>query len=210
MNEDASDEMRSGLRTKGSKTMRKKLIAGAVVAICLSLLAYSTSAYFTTEKTATNVITSGNIDIQLQETAMQNGEEVLFEQYQEKINVMPSQTVSKIVRVKNNGANAAYVRISISKSIELAKDVQGEPDVSLLELDFDSENWTAKGGYYYYNTPLEPGDTTEALFNSVTFSPSMGNMYQNSTAIIEVKAQATQVKNNGASVFEAAGWPASE
>ena len=190
--------------------MRKKLIAGAVVAICLSLLAYSTSAYFTTEKTATNVITSGNIDIQLQETAMQDGEEVLFEQSQERFKVMPSQTVSKIVRVKNNGANAAYVRISIFKSIKLAEDVQGTPDVSLLELDFDSENWTAKDGYYYYNMPLEPGDTTEALFNSVTFSPSMGNMYQNSTAIIQVKAQATQVKNNGASVFEAAGWPASE
>ena len=210
MNEDAFDEMRSGLRTKGSKTMRKKLIAGAVVAICLSLLAYSTSAYFTTEKTATNVITSGDIDIQLQETAMQNGQEVLFEQPQERVKVMPSQKMSKIVRVKNTGANAAYVRISISKSIELVKEVQDEPDVSLLELDFDSENWTAKDGYYYYNMPLEPGDTTEALFNSVTFSPSMGNMYQNSTAIIEVKAQATQVKNNGASVFEAAGWPASE
>ena len=210
MNEDASYEMRSGLRTKGSRTMRKKLIAGAVVAICLSLLAYSTSAYFTTEKTATNVITSGNIDIQLQETAIQDGEEVLFEQSQERFKVMPSQTVSKIVRVKNNGANAAYVRISIFKSIKLAEDVQGTPDVSLLELDFDSENWTAKDGYYYYNMPLEPGDTTEALFNSVTFSPSMGNMYQNSTAIIQVKAQATQVKNNGASVFEAAGWPASE
>lgn len=210
MNEDAFDEMRSGLRTKGSKTMRKKLIAGAVVAICLSLLAYSTSAYFTTEKTATNVITSGDIDIQLQETAMQNGQEVLFEQPQERVKVMPSQKMSKIVRVKNTGANAAYVRISISKSIELVKEVQDEPDVSLLELDFDSENWTAKDGYYYYNMPLEPGDTTEALFNSVTFSPSMGNMYQNSTAIIQVKAQATQVKNNGASVFEAAGWPASE
>ena len=190
--------------------MRKKLIAGAVVAICLSLLAYSTSAYFTTEKTATNVITSGNIDIQLQETAMQNGEEVLFEQSQEKINVMPSQTVSKIVRVENTGTNAAYVRISVSKSIALAEGVHGTPDVDLLKLDFDSENWTAKDGYYYYNRPLAPGELTEPLFNSVTFSPSMGNMYQNSTAIIEVKAQATQVKNNGASVFEAAGWPASE
>ena len=210
MNEDASHEMRSGLRTKGSKTMRKKLIAGAVVAICLSLLAYSTSAYFTTEKTATNVITSGNIDIQLQETAMQNGEEVLFEQSQEKINVMPSQTVSKIVRVENTGTNAAYVRISVSKSIALAEGVHGTPNVDLLKLDFDSENWTAKDGYYYYNRPLAPGELTEPLFNSVTFSPSMGNMYQNSTATIKVKAQATQVKNNGASATDAEGWPASE
>lgn len=190
--------------------MRKKLIAGAVVAICLSLLAYSTSAYFTTEKTATNVITSGNIDIQLQETAMQNGEEVLFEQSQEKINVMPSQTVSKIVRVENTGTNAAYVRISVSKSIALAEGVQGTPNVDLLKLDFDSENWTAKDGYYYYNRSLAPGELTEPLFNSVTFSPSMGNMYQNSTATIKVKAQATQVKNNGASATDAEGWPASE
>ena len=209
MNEDAFDEMRSGLRTKGSKTMRKKLIAGAVVAICLSLLAYSTSAYFTTEKTATNVITSGNIDIELQETALNgDGEEMLFESSQERFNVMPSQEVSKIVRVKNTGTNAAYVRISVSKSIELAE--QGNPDVSLVTMDFNSTNWTLQDGYYYYNVPLEPGETTEALFKNVSFDPSMGNMYQNSKAIIKVQAQATQVKNNGASVTEAAGWPAAE
>ena len=190
--------------------MRKKLIAGAVVAICLSLLAYITSAYFTTEKTATNVITSGNIDIVLHETAMSADGEVEFETSKERLNVMPSQEVSKIVRVENTGDNAAYVRISVTKSIELAEGVQGTPNVSLLKLDFDSDNWTEKDGFYYYNAPLEPGETTEALFNSVAFSPKMGNMYQNSTAIIEVQAQATQVKNNGASATEAAGWPAAE
>ena len=192
--------------------MRKKLIAGAVVAICLSLLAYSTSAYFTTEQTATNVITSGNIQIDLQETAItEDGETVLFEDSQERFDVMPAQTVSKIVKVKNTGDNAAYVRISVAKAIELAEGVQGEPDVELVTLDFDDENWTAKDdGYYYYNKPLAPGATTEALFNNVTFAPSMGNMYQNSTATINVNAQATQVKNNGASVFEAAGWPGTE
>ena len=192
--------------------MRKKLIAGAVVAICLSLLAYSTSAYFTTEQTATNVITSGNIQIDLQETAItEDGETVLFEDSQERFDVMPAQTVSKIVKVKNTGDNAAYVRISVAKAIELAEGVQGEPDVELVTLDFDDENWTAKDdGYYYYNKPLAPGATTEALFNNVTFEPEMGNMYQNSTATIKVNAQATQVKNNGASVFEAAGWPGTE
>ena len=191
--------------------MRKKLIAGAVVAICLSLLAYSTSAYFTARGTATNVITSGNIQIQLQETAKINGQEISFDASQEKINVVPAQTVSKIVKVKNTGDNAAYVRISVAKAIELAEGVTGEPNVELVTLDFDDENWTAKDdGYYYYNKPLEPDATTEALFNNVTFEPEMGNMYQNSTATIKVNAQATQVKNNGASVFEAAGWPGTE
>ena len=70
--------------------------------------------------------------------------------------------------------------------------------------------WTLQDGYYYYNVPLEPGETTEALFKNVSFDPSMGNMYHNSKAIIKVQAQATQVKNNGASVTEAAGWPAAE
>ena len=191
--------------------MRKKLIAGAVVAICLSLLAYSTSAYFTARGTATNVITSGNIQIQLQETAKINGQEISFDASQEKINVVPAQTVSKIVQVKNTGDNAAYVRIRVAKAIELAEGVTGEPNVELVTLDFDDENWTAKDdGYYYYNKPLEPDATTEALFNNVTFEPEMGNMYQNSTATIKVNAQATQVKNNGASVFEAAGWPGTE
>ena len=191
--------------------MRKKLIAGAVVAICLSLLAYSTSAYFTARGTATNVITSGNIQIDLQETAItEDGETVLFEDSQERFDVMPAQTVSKIVKVKNTGDNAAYVRISVAKAIELAEGVTGEPDVRLVTLDFDDENWTAKDGFYYYNEPLAPGATTEALFNNVTFAPSMGNMYQNSTATIKVNAQATQVKNNGASVFEAAGWLGTE
>ena len=37
--------------------------------------------------------------------------------------------------------------------------------------------------------------------------PDMGNMYQNSQAVIKVSAQATQVKNNGTDVFSAAGWP---
>ena len=191
--------------------MRKKLIAGAVVAICLSLLAYSTSAYFTTEQTATNVITSGNIQIDLQETAItEDGETVLFEDSQERFDVMPAQTVSKIVKVKNTGDNAAYVRISVAKAIELAEGVTGEPNVELVTLDFDDENWTAKDGFYYYNEPLAPGATTEALFNNVTFEPEMSNMYQNSTATIKVNAQATQVKNNGANVFKAAGWPGTE
>lgn len=49
--------------------MKRKLFAGAVIAICLSLIAYGTLAYFTAEDTARNVITSGGIDIQLREWA---------------------------------------------------------------------------------------------------------------------------------------------
>ena len=188
--------------------MKKKFIAGAVVAICLSLVTYGTLAYFTHEDTATNVITSGNIKIELQETAItEDGQVVEFEQSQDRFNVMPAQSVSKIVKVQNTGDNDAYIRIAIDKAINLAEGVEDTPDTDLISMDFDYDNWTLKDGYYYYNKPLAPGETTEALFNNVKFDPAMDNMYQNSTAIINVDAQATQVKNNGTDVFTAAGWP---
>ena len=188
--------------------MKRKFIAGAVVAICLSLVTYGTLAYFTHEDTATNVITSGNIKIELQETAItEDGQVVEFEQSQDRFNVMPAQSVSKIVKVQNTGDNDAYIRIAINKVIELAEGVEGTPDTDLISMDFDYDNWTLKDGYYYYNKPLAPGETTEALFNNVKFDPAMDNMYQNSTAIINVDAQATQVRNNGTDVFTAAGWP---
>lgn len=189
--------------------MKKKIAIGAVLVLCLSMLIYSTIAYFNTADTARNVITAGDIKIELQETAINNdGDEILFEQSQERFDVMPGQDVSKIVRVKNTGSNPAYIRIQVQKAIALAADAQGDVDLDLISLDFDSEKWTlGNDGYYYYNEPLAPGETTAALFKNVKFDTKMGNMYQGSTATIKVTAEATQVKNNCDTVFDAAGWP---
>ena len=191
--------------------MKKKIAIGAVLVLCLSMLIYSTIAYFNTADTARNVITAGDIKIELQETAIRDGEEILFEQSQERFDVMPGQDVSKIVRVKNTGSNPAYIRVEVQKAIALAADAQGDVDLELVSLDFDSEKWTLRNdGYYYYNEPLAPGETTAALFKNVKFDTKMGNMYQGSTATIKVSAQATQVKNNGDNAIDAKGWPADD
>lgn len=191
--------------------MKKKIAIGAVLVLCLSMLIYSTIAYFNTADTARNVITAGDIKIELQETAIRDGEEILFEQSQERFNVMPGQDVSKIVRVKNTGSNPAYIRVEVQKAIALAADSHGDVDLDLISLDFASEKWTlGNDGYYYYNEPLAPGETTAALFRNVKFDTGMGNMYQGSTATIKVSAQATQVKNNGDNALDAKGWPADD
>ena len=191
--------------------MKKKIAIGAVLVLCLSMLIYSTIAYFNTADTARNVITAGDIKIELQETAIRDGEEILFEQSQERFNVMPGQDVSKIVRVKNTGSNPAYIRVEVQKAIALAADSHGDVDLGLISLDFDSEKWIlGSDGYYYYNEPLAPGETTAALFRNVKFDIGMGNMYQGSTATIKVSAQATQVKNNGDNALDAKGWPADD
>ena len=67
--------------------------------------------------------------------------------------------------------------------------------------------WKEKDGYFYYSNPVEPGETTVPLFTKVIFSVFMGNDYQESIFEVTVHAQATQVANNGSTVFDAVGWP---
>lgn len=184
--------------------MKKKLLIGAFLCICLSIVAGGTLAYYTAENTAHNVITTGGIDIALQEWA---DEEKVTPFPEDGVNdVMPGTAVTKIVEVKNTGSNEAYIRVKVGKSITLAG--EGEPDLDLLELELNDDDWTeGADGYYYYNEVLAPGEVTRPLFTKVTFAASMNNMYQNSSAAVDVVAYAVQVANNGDTALDAAGWP---
>ena len=181
--------------------MKKKLFSLAVICICLSVVSAGTLAYYTANETAHNVITSGNVDIELLETTDDGTA------FANVTGVMPGTDVSKIVRVKNIGSNDAYIRVQVEKAIQLAAGQTGEVDLNLLTLDYNNTDWTEREGYYYYNKVLAPKATTEPLFTKVAFSDAMGNIYQNSTASVYVYAQATQTANNGENVFEANGWP---
>ena len=182
-----------------------KTLVLSLLICCLAVAASGTLAYYTATEQAHNVITSGGIDIALQEYADAGDALVPFEDVD---GVMPGMEVSKIVCVENTGASDAWVRVSVTKGIELAQAGDTEPDLDLLVLDIDEENWTEQDGYYYYNRALRPGETTEPLFTTVTFAETMGNEYQNSTAAIDVTADAVQTANNGETALEAAGWPA--
>ena len=184
--------------------MKKKLCVIALLVSCLAIAAYGTSAYFTYEETATNVITSGSIKVELQEWSDTSNGLVPFKDID---GVLPGTEVSKIVQVKNVGGQAAWIRVSAEKAIQLAEGVDGDVDLSLISYDLNADFWTEKDGFYYYNTILQPSEVTEPLFTKVIFSATMSNMYQNSKAVIDVTAQATQVANNGTSALDAAGWP---
>lgn len=186
--------------------MKRKLMLMAVIIGIVSILSAGTLAFFTAEEKATNVITSGNVEILLEEWTDQVDEVGNPVPYKEVYGVMPGTSVSKIVQVKNTGGADAYIRIKTDVALALEEEVNWDADAGLISMDFNTLEWTQKEGYYYYNVALKPGDTTEPLFSKVTFGKDMGNHYQNSTAIIEVKAYAVQKANNGATVFEAVGW----
>lgn len=189
--------------------MKKKLLILALLIICATTVATGTLAYFTAEDQAHNVITSGKVDIELVEKKI--NEDGTEEGFGDLIGIMPGTSVSKVVQVTNTGDAAAYIRIAVDKKIILASGNDDDVDMSLISINYNigsnEDQWTYKEGYYYYNSPLEAGNTTKPLFTEVKFDKTMGNMYQEATTEIDVKAYATQVANNGDSALEANGWP---
>ena len=186
--------------------MKRKVFLIAAVVICLSLTAYGTLAYFTAEDTAHNVITSGGINIELLEWA----DEEKTEPFPENgvSGVMPGTEVTKVVEIRNTGSGDAWIRVKVEKNIQLAQGVEGDVDTSLMVLDFDEDFWIlGEDGYYYYKEALQPGEITRPLFASVSFDKAMSNLYQNSTATVDVKTYAVQAANNGETVIDAQGWP---
>ena len=182
--------------------MKRKLLILSVLVICIATLAAGTLAYFTSEGNAHNVITTGGVEIAVQEWADKE-KQTPFEDLE---GIMPGMTVTKIAEIKNTGASDAWIRVLVTKKIQLAGD--GTPNTALVELNLNLTDWTqGTDGYLYYNKALTPGEVTAPLFTTVTFNATMGNEYQNAVATVTVLAQAVQTANNGETVMAAKGWP---
>lgn len=193
----------TNISLRGDWTMKRKILMLAVLVICVASVAVGSLAYFNAEGTAHNVITTGGVDITLQEWA----DDEKTQPFEDLTGIMPNTEVTKIAEIKNTGASEAWVRVKIEKTIELTRD--GTPNTDMVALNINTADWTAgEDGYYYYNAALAPGETTAPVFTTVTFRPEMGNEYQNATAIVDVAAQAVQTANNGTAAANAAGWPA--
>lgn len=188
--------------------MKKKILALAVIAICISIISYGTLAFYTSSKKAENVITSGNVDIELLEWADKEKKVPYDEKYPDNTvtGILPGTDSTKVVEVKNSGDNPAWIRVSVDKDIILESDEKG--DIGMMTMDYDLDHWTYLNGFYYYDEALKPGMTTEPLFANIRFDEKMSNSYQNCKAKVEVKAYAVQTANNGLTVEEASGWPA--
>lgn len=210
--------------------MKRRLLIAAISVLALSLTVYGTLAYLTSNATANNVITAGNVKIELLDQTVSGDARTDFPEG--GLKVMPGTTASKEVSVKNL-ANASWIRVYLAKDIFLENEPGIDEELSdyapdwdtqpnglplavekAISLDINEDDWffCKEDGFYYYRTPLEMNKTTERLFTTVTFSKDMGNLYQNSSLTIKVYAQAVQSANNGIpegdDFTEVIGWPA--
>ncbi len=111
--------------------MKRKLLVISLVVICAAILAAGTLAYFNAEGTAHNVITTGGVKIAVQEWA--DAEKT--QPFEDLEGIMPGATVTKIAEVKNTGASDAWIRVSVTKRIELKGEGEANPELVELALN---------------------------------------------------------------------------
>lgn len=192
--------------------MRKKILMIAGLLICFAISAAGTYAYFTAEETSHNVITTGSVNIEIEE--WQETNEGLKPYPKDTVKIMPGMSVSKIVKIRNLDARS-YIRakyeVVIKDSQDKNMELSPETKESLIEITMGSSKWVRVDGddeWWYYTDIVEKGNKTEELFKKVTFDgPNMTNEYQNCTVEVIVTAQAVQSANNGGDVEDIVGWP---
>jgi predicted ribosomally synthesized peptide with SipW-like signal peptide len=180
---------------------KSRLLLIALAAILATVLTQPTLAYYTKIGKATNVVTSGNIELKIHETTADGSP---FPS--QGVYVIPGDIVSKQVRVENVCTHPFYLRLALVSS---ATNETLTPE-DCLELDIDTENWTYRDGFYYYNVILQPGEMTSALFTQVEITGSkVDQTHIGSTLSLTVNAYAVQSENNPAEhPWDASGWPA--
>lgn len=180
--------------------MKKKILLLCLITALLSLASAGTYAYYTKTAVATNIITSGSVDLIIHETDG-NGKPYPAE----PVVILPGDVVSKVVTVENSGNQSLYLRVRLTPGVN-------DPALSAqdcIHMDINDTDWIAQDGYYYYNRALNPGETTAALFTKVTFvGEKVTNAYLGKLFSLDVAAFGVQSVHNGETPLEAQGWPA--
>lgn len=180
---------------------KSRLLLIALAAILVTVLTQPTLAYYTTVGKATNVVTSGDIELLIHEKTADGSDFPA-----EGVYVIPGDIVSKQVSVENVGGHPFYLRVKLVRGS--TNEVLSAEDS--LKININTTNWTYLDGFYYYNQVLQPGETTPTLFTEVEIVGSkVDKSHIGSTLSLTVNAYAVQSEHNPAEFpWDASGWPA--
>ena len=139
--------------------MKKKIIIiGSLLAVMvLSLTVTGAMAYLMAKDHVSNAVSIGNSEIEIEEV-FENPDIKVIEDPDDEPTVITKQVI-----VTNMGLNYSSVRVKAEFS--------SNEVMNWAVPDYNTANWHYSGVFWYYNTPLAPGEQTEPLFNKVTCTP---------------------------------------
>ena len=156
--------------------MKKKILA---ITLCVAMLAImlvsGTLAYFTDKDAKTNTFTVGNVSIVLTEPKWDETGAA------DAADVYPGEPLAKDPTVTNDGHNPCFVRIKVEGLDQFADEFNGA--MITYRTDYVTaalgEHWVLHtDGYFYHNHPLQPGVTTDALFDQIAIPFALTNNAQ--------------------------------
>ena len=135
--------------------MVEKKILIALIALMLNLTCFSgvlfVSAYYVSSDEKENNATVGDSKLNI------------VEDFQSPKDLIPGQTITKKVMVKNTGLCPSNVRVLVVFS-----DSNAQKNV---RIQYDTDKWELRDdNYWYYKSTLKSGETTDCLFESVEIS----------------------------------------
>lgn len=185
------------------RKIKIKFAVVALVAIAITFLSQGTLAYYSTVGKATNVVTSGNIQLIIHEKT-----DAGTEFPKEGVYIVPGDIVSKKVSIENDCEHPFYLRVKMVYGVN-SEELTAE---DCFKLNINEEYWELHDGWYYYKGIVEPGETTPDVFSHVEMvGAKIDNSYIGKTLTLTVDAQAVQSENNpitDGKIYTASGWPA--
>ena len=182
--------------------IRRRIGVLAICAIILTLLSQETFAFYSVIGKATNVVTSGDVQLAIHEMTDQR---TAFPT--EGVYIVPGDIVSKQVSIENVCNHPFYLRVKVIYGVD-SQELSAE---DCFKLNIDTENWLLHEGWYYYKGIVSPGQTTPNVFSHVEIVGSkVDNSYIGKTLTLTVRAQAVQSENNPVDDMQthmASGWP---
>lgn len=208
------------MKTLSNKTKRRLLLIALMVLLAAGGVA-GTYAALTANATSTNIVKTGALTVKGEFFTLENGKEVPYTG-EMTADIMPTQTVSRIMRIHNTGTENEYVRVVVTPSVGAAPWTSTGTglDKSLFEIQYNKSDWTASAGknasgetvvWYYYNKVLAPGKSTEPLFTGVNFNYKIDNKYIGTELTINTNVQGVQSAHNAPAsgkAVDVTGWPA--
>lgn len=210
--------------------MKKKITAVSLLVLEVALVALGTAAFFTAQRRATNVITTGAISMSITEDGEFNFNQN-SETYVLPDTLMPSERADMVIAVQNDGPEPFYTRVRADIEI---RDSNNQPmadrfdqyvglnlrstDPNGSENASGGDNWQTKlvdgqsDGWYYYkqSLPQTNGETTP-IYITILLKPETPNEMMGAKVSVTVTAQAVQSKNNpvpAQGITHVEGWPA--
>lgn len=183
--------------------MKRKVVKAIALCSVIGALAIGgTAAYLTDYGETTNTFTVGKVDIEVEEPNWNPDEH-------DKI--VSTEEMKKDPQIVNNGKNDAYVYLEISvpmKEVITANEDGTRNPLAMTELFSYNKtaNWTLmntktvgndKVYLYNFNKVLAPGQTTDALFNTIKFANVIEGYVDESQLDVGVRAYAIQALNTG-------------